>query len=399
MTRPSDQRAPWAAVIDIRTADVYKGDRLAATLARSDAGVRFGYRPDYLADPGPPVASTLPLTDEPLISVAGAVSAFFAGLLPAGRRLAGLRRAIKTSADDDLSLLLAVGADPVGDVRVLPANTAPVATESLVTVAKDFGEITFGEVLGAAGIVDFIVLAGLQEKASARMLSVPIARAGRRYLLKIDPPEDPQVVENEHYFIRLAARSRLPVVRAEVVYDATHRSGLLVERFDRIGTANGTTLRLAVEDAAQALGIYPADKYAARPLAVRDLFSQMCFAWLAGDGDWHAKNISVVADGGEWRVAPAYNLPSTLPYGDDTMALSVGGMRSGISRRRLIDFASRMGLNDKTSTQVLAKVLSATEPVFAEWSTHSSPFRPDVTADVLRVLRYRRRGALLEGAS
>ena len=68
-----------------------------------------------------------------------------------------------------------------------------------------------------------------------------------RYLLKIDPPECPHVVENEHYFIRLAARSRLPVVRAEVVYDATHRSRMLVERFDRTSAANGTTLRLAVE--------------------------------------------------------------------------------------------------------------------------------------------------------
>ena len=51
-----------------------------------------------------------------------------------------------------------------------------------------------------------------QEKASARMLSVPVGQAGRRYLLKVDPPEYPHVVENEAYFISLArrARSRVP---------------------------------------------------------------------------------------------------------------------------------------------------------------------------------------------
>jgi serine/threonine-protein kinase HipA len=406
VTRPADHPALWSTVKGIRIADVYKGDRLAATLTRSDDGVRFRYRADYLADPGPPVASTLPLTDEPQTSAAGAVPAFFAGLLPEGRRLASLRRAVKTSADDELSLLLAVGADPVGDVRVVPENAAPTAVESLVTVARDFGEITFEEVLGAAGVVDPVAVAGVQDKASARMLSVPIARAGRRYLLKIDSPEYPHLVENEHYFIGLAARSRLPVVRAEVVFDATNRSGLLVERFDRISRPDGTMLRLPVEDAAQALGIYPADKYsvtaeravgaladlcAAGPLAVRGLFSQMCFAWLTGNGDWHAKNFSVVAEQGEWRVSPAYDLPSTLPYSDNTMALSVGGRYSGISRRRLIEFSSRLGLNDKTANQVVDAALVATEPMFGEWPAGRSPFRSDLTADVLRVLRHRRR--------
>ena len=44
-------------------------------------------------------------------------------LLPEGRRLGALRRAVKTSADDELSLLLAVGADAIGDVQVVPSGT------------------------------------------------------------------------------------------------------------------------------------------------------------------------------------------------------------------------------------------------------------------------------------
>ena len=43
----------------IRSADVWKGSRLAATLTRTDAGVAFAYTADYLAQPGPPVATTL----------------------------------------------------------------------------------------------------------------------------------------------------------------------------------------------------------------------------------------------------------------------------------------------------------------------------------------------------
>ncbi|CAN5416860.1 hypothetical protein BH23ACT9_BH23ACT9_20100 [soil metagenome] len=77
------------------------------TLNRTDAGVHFSYVDGY---DGPAVAATLPLSSEPVLRPAGAVPPFFSGLLPEGRRLAALRRQVKTSADDELSLLVAVGA-------------------------------------------------------------------------------------------------------------------------------------------------------------------------------------------------------------------------------------------------------------------------------------------------
>ena len=152
---------------------MYKRGRLAARLTRVDGGVQFAYLPGYLDGAGPAVASTLALDDRPVVTARGAVPPFFAGLLPEGRRLTNLRRAVKTSADDDLSLLVAVGGDPVGDVQV----------------NRSFAEVTFTDVLEQAGVVDPHALAGVQDKASARMLSVPVAQRGRRFILKIDPPE------------------------------------------------------------------------------------------------------------------------------------------------------------------------------------------------------------------
>lgn len=112
-TEPTDPR-------QVDTAYVLKDGVLAATLTRTEGAVEFAYETTYLESGGRAVATTLPLTDEPVRTVAGAVSAFFANLLPEGRRLTALRRSVKTSTDDELSLLLAVGADPVGDVQVLP---------------------------------------------------------------------------------------------------------------------------------------------------------------------------------------------------------------------------------------------------------------------------------------
>ena len=261
MSSPASRTPNVAALTKVVAADVYKKDLLAARLVRVQGTVHFEYDPEYLSQGEPAVATTLPLSDEPVVTARGAVPPYFAGLLPEGRRLSALRRAVKTSADDDLSLLLAVGLDPVGDVQIVPAGQHPTPAEPLVCVDKAFEEVTFFEILEAAGVIDPVALAGVQDKASARMISVPVGQAGERYILKVDPPEFPHVVENEAYFIRRAALAHFPVVDARIVHDANGRPGLLVERFDRVNGPDGQPTALAVEDAAQVMGLYPADKY------------------------------------------------------------------------------------------------------------------------------------------
>ena len=105
-------------------ADVYKQGRHRATSHAGIDAITFTYLPDYLADDrAPAVATTLPRTDVPVASgAAGAVLPFFAGLLPEGRRLDALQRAVKASADDEMTLLLAVGVDTTGDVQVVRAG-------------------------------------------------------------------------------------------------------------------------------------------------------------------------------------------------------------------------------------------------------------------------------------
>ncbi len=290
---------------------------------------------------------------------------FFAGLLPEGRRLSNLRRAIKTSAYDQLSLLLAVGRDCVGDVQVVPHGEVPAPTDALGTVERSFNEVRFADHLADAAVIDPVAIPGVQDKVSARVISVLVARAADRYILKFDPPEYPHVVLNETYFLDVARKARLPVADADVVHDADGRPGLLVRRFDRAAEPGGSSVSLACEDACQLLDRWPGDKYnvtsealvaavsnvcASASLAKRDVFRQLCFAWLTGNGDVHAKNISVLADeNGEWRVAPAYDLPSTVLYNDRTLALPLGGRTKGLSRQLLLGFASSVGLPEKAA--------------------------------------------------
>lgn len=169
---------------------MYKAGRKAAQLLRTATGTEFVYLPDYL-DNGVPVATTLPFLSAPRLTPAGAVPPFFAGLLPEGRRLSTQRRAIKTSADDELSLLLALGRDGVGDVQVVPEGEVPAPTDALVTVEKSFSEVRFADLLADAGVIDPIGIPGVQDKVSARVVSVAVAKAGDQYILKLDLPSIP----------------------------------------------------------------------------------------------------------------------------------------------------------------------------------------------------------------
>ena len=410
MSSPEPRTPDVASLTKVAAADVFKKGRLAARLVRDRGTVRFEYDPAYLSAGGPAVATTLPLTEEPVVTARGAVPTYFAGLLPEGRRLSGLRRAVKTSADDDLTLLLAVGLDPVGDVQIVPAGTHPTPAEPLIQVDRAFEEVTFSEILHAGGVIDPVALAGVQDKASARMISVPVGQADKRYILKVDPPEFPHVVENEAYFIRRAAVAHFPVVGARTVHDRTGRPGLLVERFDRVNGPGGQPVALAVEDGAQVMDLYPSDKYrisaeavvaalsgacAARALAARDIFRQLCFAWLTGNGDVHAKNISILATpAGEWRVSPAYDLPSTLPYRDHTLAMSMLGSHDGLSRKSLLAFADAVGVPARAAERTLADLLAATASIPDELEAGPLPFAEQIIKAWVRSLRNRHRNAL-----
>lgn len=339
MSAPSDDHLEQLRTVE--QADVYKAGRHAATLTRTPHGVEFRYLDAWLDAGEPPVAMTLPLAPNPVLRPAGALPSYFAGLLPEGRRLGALRRAVKTSADDELSLLLAVGADAIGDVQVVPAGVTPAEVPPRIVV-ESITELSFAEVLTELGIrAQRMALPGVQDKTSAAMINLPIARAGERYILKLNPiGEYPHLVENEAFFLRAARLSGLAVPQHDLVSDRDDAPGLLVRRFDRI-TLDGQVHALAVEDGCQACDRPPADKYLlsadetfaaltavcdAPALAGREFVRQLAFAYLTGNGDAHAKNFSVVQDEqGEWKASPVYDVPCSHVYGDTTMALSIGG--------------------------------------------------------------------------
>lgn len=112
----------------LRSADVFMHGVHAGQLREERAadprgdGTRyvFAYDSSYT---GPPISLALPVREEPYVF--GTFPAFFDGLLPEGYALDALLRARKLDRSDAMGQLLAVGADLVGAVTVVPAPPRP----------------------------------------------------------------------------------------------------------------------------------------------------------------------------------------------------------------------------------------------------------------------------------
>ncbi|KKC02773.1 type II toxin-antitoxin system HipA family toxin [Mycobacterium nebraskense] len=383
MIRPSDLR-------EVGEADVYLDDKVVANLARlAGDQIRFDYHDPEPVDPRPTaltirthsVSWSLPVDGQyPLTTTGGAVPPFFAGLLPEGVRLGVVTSSTKTSVDDHFTLLLAIGADTIGNVRVVPAGATPPEREPMFVPAQDTDfQAVFRRLTGSVE-ADPVGLSGVQPKVSAAMWSTPTRTQTGPAILKLNPPTGfPRLVENEHFFMQMAVDCGLRAARTQLIHDAHGRSALLVDRFDRQGD-----VRIAQEDACQVAAVYPAAKYrihaqtaiatladncarggGSRAAAALELLRIVVFSWLIGNGDLHGKNLSIYCPDGFWRPTPAYDLLTTQPYTGwrDPMALPLYGRANRLNRNHFLESAALLGLRKRAPANMIDDIVDAA----AQW--------------------------------
>ena len=309
---------------------------------------------------------------------------------------------IKSSLDNDLALLIELGQDPVGDVQIIAeARTIESMALPLDTSSVSFRELRetwFGSSAGS--------IPGVQDKVSSRMLNARARRAMLEYIVKFNPVDVPFAVENEFYFLQLAKSAGLKVAGHELLTDRDGEHALLLERFDRHLAEDGL-IRLAMEDGAQVLGLYPSAKYdvsfsevttaflehvPAKQAAALELFRQIVFAWLTGNGDAHAKNFAMLkTPSGEWRISPAYDLLCTAFFGDRTMALELGGNNSGWKRETLLQYAQQCGLPGRLANLEIEKLLNKLKDLPTAILSGALPYRRDQNIEVSNLLKKRAR--------
>ncbi|MGH3450331.1 MAG: type II toxin-antitoxin system HipA family toxin, partial [Haloechinothrix sp.] len=339
------------------------GDHVAGELTHGRGGrLAFSYDGDYRAQPEPtPLSLSMPV---PIAQhTHRSVLPWLWGLLPDNDRvLQRWAQQFKVSASSPFGLLASpVGLDCAGAVRFVSESgltdaldrpgsvtwlTETEVAERLRALQRDTTAWLGNDFTG------HFSLAGAQAKTALvhdnGRWGLPEGSVGTSHILKpaIAGFDDHDL--NEHICLRAASLVGLPVVRSELVRFGD-QSAVVIERYDRTQGRDGTRLRVHQEDLCQALGRHPAAKYQAEggpgPSDAAALFRQvmpdpvadaaiwrfadaLVWNWVIAGTDAHAKNYSLLLHGGQVRLAPLYDIASTLPYAherDVQMAMKLGG--------------------------------------------------------------------------
>ncbi len=339
----------------MRALDVYLHGHLAGQLVLRDNGLSsFQYGDSWLArTDAVPLSLSLPLRPERYAHRASIP--FFGGVLPEGRNRRLIAGILGLSEDNDFAFLERIGGDCAGAVSLQPEGTRIVAPDER-TGELDQGELTrlLRELAqrpllaGTEGLR--LSLAGAQDKLAVRIIDnrigLPLGAAASTHILKPASADYDGLVFNEAFCLALAEGIGMETTGFDVrrVDDIDY---LLLRRFDR-SDDGGHVRRLHQEDFCQALGIPSERKYqaeggpslkqvfgllrsvsAAPVLDLAALLDAVIFNLLIGNNDAHGKNFALLHTGEGARLAPLYDLVSTVSYPElaPEMAMRLGRQR------------------------------------------------------------------------
>jgi serine/threonine-protein kinase HipA len=317
----------------------------------------------------------------------GLVSPFLDGLLPEGESRKAIAREKAVRVDDTYGLIRELGRDCAGAIVIQPADDPPPPRASTLT-AEALGPEEIGALVenlrsappGAGGRVR-ISLAGVQEKLL--LTRMPDGKWGRpvdgtpsTHILKPEIAAYPQTVENEAFCMRIAKNLGLDVAAVETT-EIGKRKLIVVERYDRAVSVDGSVERIHQEDFCQATGIAPERKYEEdggpslqqiagilQSVAAADSLDRFLQAVtlnvLVGNGDAHAKNFSLLHNAsGALTLTPLYDLMCTQHYGDDRLAMSIDTVEttSRVTAERIANEAMRWGMSRGRASGTIGDIL------------------------------------------
>lgn len=304
-----------------------------------------------------------------------ALPPFFSNLLPEGRLRELLAERLEVAPTREFFLLARLGEDLPGNVRAVA--TSPMIDDEL---AKSQSREP-----GKSDPLKFS-LAGVQLKLSmlreGRGLTLPTTGQGGDWIVKLPGTKFQGVPENEFATMSWAGLVGITIPLIELVQVSDLKGlpaglasegeiALGIRRFDRPSTG----LRVHIEDFAQILGKYPAEKYrstnyetigrvilrTAGEAAFDEFVRRLAFIIVSANADAHIKNWSLIyVDGVRAQLSPAYDLVSTIEFiHPDELALNLGKTKAWdrLSMERFVAFAERVGADPASVTRVVQEVV------------------------------------------
>ncbi|WP_239375575.1 type II toxin-antitoxin system HipA family toxin [Frankia sp. Cj5] len=329
----------------------------------STAEPEFTYEPAYLATrPSTPLGVRMPLSGTTYRG--RSVRAYLEGVLPEDPRTRQRwGAALGVEPDDTLAILAQMGWDCPGAVQFCEPDavdemlsraqeTRPVSDQD---IAQRLRALRTGDAASWSLPHEHWSLPGQQSKFALAKLPTGWHEAhGSAATTHIIKPGIGRLHHQslvEHATMRAASALGLDVAHTEFIRFGDGEPAIVIERYDRVILDDGAVLRLHQEDFCSASGRLPSKKYEAhggpgltdlariveqnsRGHAAAGLAALGDFAainYVTGAPDGHAKNVSLLLLPNEIKIAPLYDLATSLLYDADQglreVAVGIGGRR------------------------------------------------------------------------
>jgi serine/threonine-protein kinase HipA len=370
--------------------------RIGTLRVEPDDAFAFIYDAAWLSRPDRfPVSVSVPLAEG--WSRTPAVRGFFTNLLPEGAVRDAIARRLHLSPDNDFGLLAAIGGECAGALSILPEGQTPDAQ------AHDYAPLSDAEL--AAMVRRYDVFAGSAARPGVRLslagaqdklpvfceldgsLWLPLKGSPSTHILKVPSRHFKHLTENEALVLALARAMGLNAVAARWM-TVEGEGVVLISRYDRLQTPAGIK-RLHQEDLCQALGLPASQKYeeeggpglssalsvvrahSSEPLGdAQRLLQWIIFNALVNNADGHGKNLSLLYQGSDRRLAPLYDLLCTAVYPsvDRRLAMRIGGENDPgqINKPHWIDVAGAAGIGPRAVLNLVKQMAEAMPDTFAD---------------------------------
>jgi serine/threonine-protein kinase HipA len=188
------------------------------------------------------------------------------------------------------------------------------------------------------------------------------------YILKPQNALYPQMPENEHLSMKLAALFKIDIVPVNMIRLASGELCYITRRIDRNPDGSKNHMIdflqiLELEDkykgTMETLGKTIGELSANTLLDKLRFFELTVFNYIIGNNDMHLKNFSMWLSDQLWTLSPAYDLLNVkiiLPKDKEDMALMLGGKKMNFSKESFNRFGEVLKLNEKQINSVFKKL-------------------------------------------
>ncbi|MBI2118792.1 MAG: HipA domain-containing protein [Elusimicrobia bacterium] len=222
-------------------------------------------------------------------------------------------------------------------------------------------------------------ISGVQMKVSIQLnlsrKEIEVIDKGGSYILKPEPPEFPELPQNENLCMNMAGEMGMDVPAHGLFNMADSKPCYIIKRFDRLNNDQ----KLHKETMFQIL--LAEDKYQGSlekvggaiqkhatniGLDAINFFERVLFCFIIGNGDMHLKNWSlIIQETREVSLAPCYDLVCSKLYipNEEESALTLNGKKSRLERKDFESLALGLKIEIKAIKNVLEKFRSAKEKI------------------------------------